>query len=207
MNRQKYLDQASLANFRAQHQWLGLAQAVITTEDVKAASAQLEDDIRRHRRVANWASYVQRGGVVLSAAAMLSLVLLNELLGQLLHPALMTLFSFVVVLALAWALDSRVEAQDGRISMLRALKPIAGTDSCEKALELVKEGHAGVLAWRDLAIAERGQLHHFDVGVMSCLAHQAAEMEKAERAARYQVAAEEERKHRLDEACRIVHGI
>jgi len=45
-----------------------------------------------------------------------------------------------------------------------------GKGLCEDALQVVASGREPVLAWRDLAIAERGQLYAFDVEIMRCIA-------------------------------------
>jgi hypothetical protein len=52
---------------------------------------------------------------------------------------------------------------------IEALRPIAGTNLCIEAAEYVASGNRNVLAWRDCAVSERGQLHVFDVEVMRCI--------------------------------------
>lgn len=76
------------------------------------------------------------------------------------------------------------------------LKSIRGTDRCQEALKYVEAGHPEVLAWREIAIAERGQLYAFDVVVMGHL-HRKAESNNRQALA----------KARSEEACKAVHGI
>ena len=76
------------------------------------------------------------------------------------------------------------------------LQPIAGTDLCQTALQYVKEGPEEVAAWRDQAIAERGQLYAFDVEIMRGILVQ----DQASRSS-------EERRLRNDQACRELHGV
>lgn len=83
---------------------------------------------------------------------------------------------------------------------LEALRPIAGTPVCLDAATYVKSGAAGVLEWRDYAVAHHGQLYGFDVEVMRCL----DEMTRAEQPREDKAAA---RKAELDAACRQAHGL
>jgi len=76
------------------------------------------------------------------------------------------------------------------------LKSIRGTDRCQEALKYVEAGHPEVLAWREIAIAERGQLYAFDVVVMGHL-HRKADANSRQALA----------KARTEEACKAVHGI
>lgn len=54
-----------------------------------------------------------------------------------------------------------------------------GKGLCEDALRFVAGGREPVLAWRDLAIAERGQLYAFDVEIMGCIDYVLAAKEEA----------------------------
>jgi hypothetical protein len=76
------------------------------------------------------------------------------------------------------------------------LKPLDGLYQCEDALRHFREGGPLVAEWRDLALAERGQLHGFDVEMMAAL--HAVHNDEVERAT-YQA--------RKEAACKEVHGI
>lgn len=79
---------------------------------------------------------------------------------------------------------------------IEALSPIARTSGCETALKALEEGGPDVVAWRDAAIAQRGQLYGFDVAVMTCLrdlhVHEVQEKVKA---------------GKIEQACARVHAI
>lgn len=94
-------------------------------------------------------------------------------------------------------------------SVFESLQPIAGTAACQEALEYL-EGHApGVADWRDIALAERGQLYGFDVSIMGRL-HRLEqgrlEWEQLRQAEESPID-EAERQRLNDEACRKVHGL
>lgn len=74
------------------------------------------------------------------------------------------------------------------------LEPIAGTDQCEMALHSLEKGGVSVALWRDLAIAERGQLHRFDGYMMAAL--HGTYLNRTMREAR-----------QVDAACRKLHGL
>ena len=79
---------------------------------------------------------------------------------------------------------------------LADLTPVIKSGHCKEALEFVAGGEPTVLAWRDLAIAERGVLCAFDVQMMHELHHAAKAAEKA-------AAAQREN----EKACRQLYGI
>lgn len=86
-------------------------------------------------------------------------------------------------------------AQSFDPAYLQALTPIAGTAGCLKAESALKDGGPDVAAWRDAAIAERGQLYGLDVTVMGALQEQ------------YLLETSEVRQRtRIAEACTFVHG-
>lgn len=76
------------------------------------------------------------------------------------------------------------------------LEPLAGTAACLDALQYVEMGPASVTAWRDLALAERGQLYLFDKEVMRCL----YELETSTHVS-------QKMKLQIADACRKVHGL
>lgn len=79
---------------------------------------------------------------------------------------------------------------------LEWLKPIAGTDACVSALQYVESGFPSVLAWRDLALAERECLCAFDVEVLRCL-----------RGIAESAASKQGGQVLNEEACRKLHGL
>ena len=91
---------------------------------------------------------------------------------------------------------AREEKENDLMFEADMLKNIRGTDRCLEALKYVEAGHPEVLAWRDIAIAEHGQLCVFDVLIMDHL------YRKAESNNRQALA-----KARTEEACKAVHGI
>lgn len=91
---------------------------------------------------------------------------------------------------------AREEKENDLMFEADMLKSIRGSDQCQEALKYVEAGHPEVLAWRDIAITERGQLCVFDVLIMDHL------YRKAESNNRQALA-----KARSEEACKAVHGI
>lgn len=110
-----------------------------------------------------------------------------------------TLLAIGGIIGLMLAAHCRASAYDEKTACnksLALLRPIAGTSICIDAAELVKQALPDVLAWRDLAVADRGQLHAFDVEVMRALSEVAERAREAE--ARAQV---------IHSACHQAHGL
>jgi hypothetical protein len=84
---------------------------------------------------------------------------------------------------------------DDAKATLSNLTLVVKSSDCKTALELVAGGQPAVLAWRDLAIAERGVLCAFDVQMMHELHH-------ASKAASKAAAAQREN----EQACRQLYG-
>lgn len=117
---------------------------------------------------------------------------LEAILGVVAITFILTLFSLIpLFVARAVLLEFWANAE-----VKGLLEPIAGTSQCEDALRHLVQGGEMVAPWRDIAIAERGQLHGFDVEIMRVL-H--VRHDESTRAAAY--------KAKQDEACRKVHGI
>jgi hypothetical protein len=91
---------------------------------------------------------------------------------------------------------SLADAGAQRTAALEVLKPIAGTEACVSALQYVESGYPTVLAWRELALAEREGLCAFDVEILRCL-RDSAEAE----------ASKGSNQLINDEACRKLHGL
>lgn len=154
---------------------------------------------KRIQGIENWSKHISYAwGAVCGAIVLASMLKdhlplsIEALLGLVAIVFFLTLFSlmplFIVraVLLEFWA-NAEVKG---------LLEPIAGTSQCEDALRHLVQGGATVAQWRDIAIAERGQLHGFDVEMMRVL-H--ARHDEITRAATY--------KAKQDEACRQVHGM
>jgi hypothetical protein len=73
--------------------------------------------------------------------------------------------------------------------------PVVNSSNCKSALEYVQAGQPAVLAWRDLAIAEREVLRVFDVMVMRDLHFASIEAEK-----------EAAQQRENEDACRQLYG-
>lgn len=98
--------------------------------------------------------------------------------------------------------------------LLDELRPIAGTNACQEALRYLESDAPGVASWRDVALAERGQLYQFDVRIMRRLHileenRLEAERDRQERKRQAEANAisQVERQHLNAEACRKVHGL
>jgi len=205
MNRQSYLDELSCAYVGAES--LQLARMRMTADDVKDTTVRLEADVSRHRKFARLASFAIDYGFFLVAGVPLVSGFLNAFLGEPIPSVVVALGALFAMFGVIYFLSSEVCAQETRVLMLQALRPISGSAVCEDALKLVQSGHPQVLAWRDLAIEERGQLHHFDVDIMRGRERVITDAQEAAIAAENRQTREAERKRRLEEACRIVHGI
>jgi hypothetical protein len=179
----------------------------MTADDVKDATVRLQADVSRHRKFARLATFGIDYGFFLVVGVPLVSGLYNSFLGKPIPSVVVALGTLFAMFGVLYFLSSKVSAQESRVLMLQALQPIAGSAVCEDALKLVQTGHPQVLAWRDLAIEERGQLHRFDVDIMRGRERMITNAQEAVIAAENRRAMEAERKRRLDEACRIVHGI
>jgi hypothetical protein len=103
------------------------------------------------------------------------------------------LFLLEAVLRHYWAHDDESEQ----------LAPLAGSRHCDRALKYLQTGGPAVTQWRDVALAERGQLHIFDCQIMAALA---MIYQDAQQHAIAQASAQE-RRERREAVCRQVHGI
>lgn len=93
---------------------------------------------------------------------------------------------FAAGLAVFWGLTEDCE------TIADLLKPLVNSKECVMARDLLKRGEPTVLAWRELAIAEREMLCVFDLHVMTALAMVAAfEYDEATAAATHEKACRE----------------
>ena len=127
--------------------------------------------------------------------------------------ATLAMWSLVAAMVLVPALSSMARHFDWKERFcqgtLEMLQPIAGTQACQDALQYLEADAPGVATWRDIALSERGQLYHFDIGIMRRLHGREEHRLKAERLLREKAnqASDTERQRLNDEACRKVHGL
>lgn len=201
MNRFEYLVQAKQWQF-ANSVALGLAQRVTTQDDVQELTAHLKKVHKTNKqaesrwsKIAGWLFICLFGSIALMV-----------IMGSVYEwrpsevPSWGMLALLILLMASAAGCAFRASLFSDCIEMteekLKLLAPIAGTSQCQEALQYLDANYSSVTAWRDLAMAERGQLSGFDVSVMRSL-HGATE--HAAEVARQQAV--------NDEACRKVHGL
>ena len=195
MNRNDYIDRGA----RRRH-----AQGAVGMARLCPSAQALEETVAKtnaqHRRmvtaVVRW-----RNGAILTFILFLisivhtyysSIVALDNKAPQSNYPALGALIAFGILAVCTYIFDASDKEKASCEDVLRLLSPIAGSPLCHKAAHYVEQGHSDVLAWRDLAIAERGQLYAFDVEMMRYL-HEMVGVLQQEQA--------------MHEACLKAHGI
>ena len=207
MNRQHYLHMASQSGIHAGNA-LELAQTLVSAEDVSRRAAQVKADIaKRLFRVRFADALVSPMGLVgMALVSVLGTYVFVSLRGGDLSIPIIFGALLACITGCAWATVQSV-SQDLRISTLHCLQPIAGTRVCLDVLGMIERGYPEVLAWRDIALAERGELYMFDAKVLECLDYS---VELAKRAAlEAQELSDWEAKHKLEveAACRKIHGL
>jgi len=195
MTRLDYLKKAALLR-TTKIPGVELAKEMHSTTAIDQAVAGLLHDLNKAKsRYSFWywtgflALFAMIGGVVTLLVSAFSRE--NGLQG--------TLLAVGGMVGLMLAAHCRASAYDEKTACnksLALLRPITGTSICIDAAELVRQGLPDVLAWRDLAVADRGQLHTFDVEVMRALSEVAERTREAE--ARAQV---------IQSACHQAHGL
>lgn len=100
------------------------------------------------------------------------------------------------------------------MALLNQLEPIAGTNTCQEALSYLESNAPGVASWRDIALAERGQLYQFDISIMRQLhllegnrLKREQDRQERMRLAVANAISRSEREHLNAQACRKVHGL
>lgn len=174
---------------------LAIAKDARTTEDIErllAMSAERTAKAQTKVRVFHWAAAALIAvGVTLFLAYVLEFLLVDGLTAAVLAA------SWAVLLFWVWIGSENGTATCGDMAELeQKLAPVINSSNCKSALEYVQAGKPAVLAWRDLAIAEREVLRVFDVMVMRDLHFATIEAEKK---------AEQQREN--EEACRELYGI
>lgn len=194
MTRDELIAEAAKAFVRNDMCMLKLAEQSLSSEQVASRAAFLSKRRERVNKVFGAASY----GIGILLGCLWLVILFNEK-----RTVAMVILSVIVIAALAVLSSAVLFAVQGTLVDCWAkrreatlLKPIAGTARCEDALRHLEAGGELTRNWRDLAIAERGQLQEFDVAMLDALRY------------RYESIVEESReKISWDEACRKVHGI
>lgn len=110
--------------------------------------------------------------------------------------ALVGLFSIIVSWLPLCAVICVAKAWWANEDTKQMLEPIAGTGQCEYALQHLTRGGDMVAEWRDIAIAERGQVYGLDCKIMEALSY--CHSENVARA-KWQAG--------QDKACKTVHGL
>lgn len=174
---------------------LAIAKDARTTEDIErllAMTAERKEKAQTKVRVFHCAAAALIVvGVLLMLACALEFVVVDG-------PTVVMLAASWVALLIASLIGQGIAAATctHMVELEQKLAPVVNSSNCKSALEYVQAGKPAVLAWRDLAIAEREVLRVFDVMVMRDLHFATIEAEKK---------AEQQREN--EEACRELYGI
>ena len=194
MNRDQLLHLAGQCQF-SMGASLALAKTVRTSEDIdRALAVTAERKVKAQTRAKVFhcaAAAIIVAGVILMLACALEFVVVDG-------PTVALLAAGWVVLLIASLIGQGIAAATctDMAELEQKLAPVVNSSNCKSALEYVQAGKPAVLAWRDLAIAEREVLRVFDVMVMRDLHFATIEAEKK---------AEQQREN--EEACRELYGI
>ena len=196
MTREELLSLASQWRF-SQTRTRVLAARMTTSEAVACERARVSALSDKYSRKVSSSGTVLWTGVVIGILGLVAVILRDYLpfavasIGAIATACGIGLFIGGDGLACV-AGDNLSEAQ----ATLADLNPVVHYAKCKTALELVDGGQPAVLAWRDLAIAERGVLCAFDVQIMR-------ELHYASKAAAEAATAQREN----ERACRRLYGI
>lgn len=194
MNRDELLHLASQCQF-SQGISLAMAKDMRTAEDIDRALATLSE---RKVKAKAWSKVFGRM-VLATVVAGVSMVLAYacDVVRMTSQAAVFMSAGFVVTLVAAIVKQAIADATCADLAELeKKLAPVVNSSNCKSALEYVQAGKPAVLAWRDLAIAEREVLRVFDVMVMRDLHFASIEAEK-----------EVKQQRENEEACRELYGI
>lgn len=163
MNRTHLLSlarQSAYANLYA----LALAEQVQTAGDVQSAA---EHQSELASRLGRQADIFFRTGIGLALVFSAAVLLLA--FGSGVDPmwcATAIAASLVGMLVSAWFCISSAGRRLGAEEQLELLAPVVNSAACQSAIEYIDAGDPEVLAWRDIAIAERDVLCAFDVHIL-----------------------------------------
>jgi len=191
MNRPDLLASARQSGY-AYPRAIDLAARLTATEDVQQAKATLMRKRDQLSRSENWCGRAFIASVLLGAVTVLVLLLAqvwtqnpfieNEVANDVFGYAVLAI-CFVGVVSGSAGINASTRQAELK-AQLACLKPVVNSDECKTAMEFVQSGFPEVVAWRDLAIAEREELSVFDVEVMRCLYYLGiADRQKKERQA------------------------
>jgi hypothetical protein len=181
-----------------------LASQHATVEAIEAKAAEMQ---RGLDRAVVW------GKRCVTALALPLALLVVSFIGLFLANLVLVMLSMVAAMVTTCVLTSTCRRLDWKEryckGVLESLQPIAGTDACQKALEYLESDAPDVANWRDIALAERGQLYGFDVSIMRRLhLKEQHRIEWEQMAQANENTVDEAERQRLnDEACRKVHGL
>lgn len=122
---------------------------------------------RNHKLAAIWNSILKIAGTTMGISFFTS-VFMNGAADSAVPywPIWLTGIALVLLVLSAYiAGGAELDGAQDRYTVDNAV-PIAGTSLCDDALTYLETKRPEVLAWRDLAINERGQLYVFDVEIM-----------------------------------------
>jgi len=181
-----------------------LAAQHATVDVVEAKAAEMR---RGEERAAIW------GSRILGALLIPIALVVSSGIGLYLESTLLALGCMAAAMVTVCVLTNTGRHLDWKEryfkSVWESLQPIAGTDACQEAQEYLESGAPGVADWRDIALAERGQLYGFDVSIMRRLhlkEQHRIEWEQLQQCVEHLID-ENERRRLNDEACRKVHGL
>jgi hypothetical protein len=170
---------------------LSLGAELASAEGVNARVAELQLSFAKEKFWENFWGDLAIGSCIASIVTLVLALYFSQAWLGVTGLALLLLFMWAGIKSSTW-----YDLLQYHRTQLGVLGPIAGTDRCLSALAFVEHAHPSVLAWRDLAVAERGQLYAFDVDIMGYLhAHEEA------------CRTETVKQRHMEEACRKVHGI
>lgn len=193
MTKTELLAQAS-SRYYTNQDALAMAKAALSADQASERAALIGRRIRAVDK-AFYASGIAANLAIVCAA------ILHMLESKVsLHEMGAVVFLVIIFMVVSWipvtAITCIVKACWANADVKQMLEPIAGTGQCETALRNLTEGGDKVREWRDIAIAERGQLHGFDCHLMESLRYRHAEIVEL---AKWQA--------KQDAACKTVHGV
>lgn len=195
MNRNDLLQHARQCKFSLGIS-VALAQRVTSVESIDRERERL---LARADHIDRWDSWL---GLGLAASIMVFAVsTLVQLLGPQLAGDLLAIQLGSALMAVATGISyTRRAVEHAEIfdDLLR-LAPVMSADKRRLALEYVHAATPAVLKWRDLALAERGELYEFDISVMRDLHFASKAASEAARTPRVTNAPEDTRQSQIND--------
>jgi len=182
MNKEQLLKTAQACG-SASETAMDLGARLTTAESVSAVVEKATfSRERNHKLAATWNPILKVAGPTMGISSVAGIIMDGAVDSALPYwPFWLAGIALVLVVLSAYiAGGAELEGAQARYALDNAA-PIAGTSLCDDALKYVETQRPEVLAWRDLAIAERGQLYAFDVEIMRCLDEHLTEVEEQAR--------------------------